>query len=63
LQAQRYERGVAQLENALDKRRERLQRKWQHAALRVRLHELEYSLKMQHKRLQLLMLQAGSANA
>jgi stearoyl-CoA desaturase (delta-9 desaturase) len=63
LQTERYERGVAQLETALDQRKQKLQYKWQHAALRMRLQELEYSLKMQRKRLELLILQAASTHS
>jgi stearoyl-CoA desaturase (Delta-9 desaturase) len=62
LQTDRYQRGVAQLETALDQRKQKLQQKWQHAALRMRLQELEYSLKMQRKRLELLILQASSSS-
>jgi stearoyl-CoA desaturase (delta-9 desaturase) len=68
LQAERYERKKAALGDALDEQRERLgdalegrkaqlQRKWESAALRTRLRELEFSLRMQRKRLALLMEQ------
>lgn len=68
LQSERYGRKRAQFEGALDQHRERLggaieenkQRllqKWESAALRTKLKELEYSLKMQRKRLSLLMQQ------
>ncbi len=68
LQAERYERKKAELGGALEVKRERLggalerkklrlQHKWEHAALRTKLKELEYSLKMQRKRLGLLMQQ------
>ena len=57
LQAGRYEKTVADLESALERKKHRLQEKWDRAALRTRLGELEYSLKMQRKRLGLLMLQ------
>ena len=38
--------------------RSALAEKWQHAALRTKLKELEYSLKMQRKRIALLMQEA-----
>ena len=38
-------------------RKRALAEKWQRAALRTKLKELEYSLKMQRKRVELLMLQ------
>jgi stearoyl-CoA desaturase (Delta-9 desaturase) len=55
LQAARYERKVALFEGAIEERKLRLQEKWQRAALRTQFKELEYSLKMQRKRLALLM--------
>jgi len=57
LQSQRYERRKEQLGGVLEEKKLRLQQKWEHAALRTRLRELEYSLKMQRKRLDLLMQQ------
>ncbi len=57
LQAQRYGRKKEQLGGAFEVKRLHLQQKWEHAALRTRLKELEYSLKMQRKRLSLLMQQ------
>ena len=57
LQAGRYERKVAELEDALEVRRLRLHQSWESAALRTRLKTLEYSLKMQRKRLTLLIEQ------
>ena len=78
LQAERYERKKTELGEALEERREklggalekkklRLQAKWESAALRTKLKELEYGLKMQRKRLGLLMqqvqLQAQAAAA
>jgi stearoyl-CoA desaturase (delta-9 desaturase) len=57
LQAKRYERRKGQLGGVLEEKKQRLQQKWEHAALRTRLKELEYSLKMQRKRLGLLMQQ------
>ncbi len=55
LQAERYERRKEQLGDALVVRRAHLQDKWDHAALRTRLKTLEYGLKMQRKRLRMLM--------
>jgi stearoyl-CoA desaturase (delta-9 desaturase) len=57
LQAERYGRKKEQLGGALELKKIHLQQKWEHAALRTRLKELEYSLKMQRKRLGLLMQQ------
>ena len=57
LQADRYERRKEQLGDALEEKKQRLQQRWESAALRTRLKELEYSLKMQRKRLELLMEQ------
>ncbi len=63
LQADRYERGKEQLGGVLEERRQHLLQTWENAALRTKLKELEYSLKMQRKRLGMLMeqvqLQAG----
>ncbi|MCB1842766.1 MAG: fatty acid desaturase [Halioglobus sp.] len=57
LQAERYERKKEQLGDALEERRQHLQNRWDHAALRTRLKTLEYGLKMQRKRLQMLIEQ------
>ena len=57
LQTERYGRKKEQLGGVLEEKRLHLQQKWEHAALRTRLKELEYSLKMQRKRLGLLMQQ------
>ena len=57
LQAGRYGRKKGQLGDALEEKKQVLQQKWEHAALRTRLKALEYSLKMQRKRLELLMQQ------
>ncbi len=68
LQSERYERKKAELGDALEEKREqlggaleekrqRLQQKWETAALRTRFRELEYSLKMQRKRVAMLMEQ------
>jgi stearoyl-CoA desaturase (delta-9 desaturase) len=57
LQAQRYERRKEQIGGALEERKLRLQQKWESIELRTKLKALEYSLKMQRKRLGLLMRQ------
>ena len=57
LQTERYERTKEQLSDALEEGKLHLQQKWEHAALLTRLKTLEYSLKMQRKRLSLLMEQ------
>jgi stearoyl-CoA desaturase (delta-9 desaturase) len=65
LQSERYDRKVTQFEDALEERKLKLQEKWEKAAVHTRFKELEYSLKMQRKRLGLLtqqmQLQAQSA--
>ena len=61
LQSERYERRVTALEDALGERRAALQQRWEQAALRTQFKELEYSLKMQRKRLRLLIQQTGQA--
>jgi stearoyl-CoA desaturase (delta-9 desaturase) len=57
LQAERYGRKTEQLGGALGEKRAHLQKKWEITALRSRLKELEYSLKMQRKRVGLLVQQ------
>lgn len=57
LQSERYERRVNALEDAFGERRAALQQRWEQAALRTQLRELEFSLKMQRRRLTLLMQQ------
>lgn len=57
LQSRRMEARVAQFEGALEERRQQLYSRWESAALPSKLKELEYSLKMQRKRLTLLMEQ------
>jgi len=57
LQAERYGRTKEQLGGVLEVKKLHLQQKWDQAALRTRLKELEYSLKMQRKRISLLMQQ------
>jgi stearoyl-CoA desaturase (Delta-9 desaturase) len=57
LQAERYERTKTELGDALEERKHLLQLKWEQAAVRTQFKELEYSLKMQRKRLDLLMQQ------
>jgi len=61
LQAERYQKHRAQLGDALEEQRAVLLNKWEAVALRTRLKELEYSLKMQRKRLGLLMQQLQQA--
>lgn len=57
LQADRYERKVAQFEDAVEERKLRLREKWRRAAVHTQFKELDYALKMQRKRLGLLMQQ------
>lgn len=57
LQAERYERTKEQLSGALEEGKQQLQHKWENAALLTKLKTLEYALKMQRKRLSLLMEQ------
>ena len=57
LQTQRYERKKEQLGGALEEGKQQLQQKWENAALRTQFKTLEYTLKMQRKRLSLLMEQ------
>jgi stearoyl-CoA desaturase (delta-9 desaturase) len=57
LQAERYERTKEQLSDALEERKQHLLQKWENAALLTKLKTLEYALKMQRKRLSLLMEQ------
>ena len=57
LQAERYERTKEQLSGAFEEGKHHLQQKWDNAALHTKLKTLEYSLKMQRKRLSLLMEQ------
>jgi len=57
LQAERYVRTREQLGDALEERRVRLQQKWDNAELRSKLNTLDYTLKMQRKRLQVLLEQ------
>ena len=63
LQAERYEQRVSAIEGAFGEQRAALQRRWEKAALRTQLRELEFSLKMQRKRLSLLMQQMSYAGA
>ena len=48
-------------EDALAARKAELLKKWEQAAIRTKLRELEYSLKMQRKRVELLLMQAQAA--
>ena len=57
LQAGRYERTKGQLSDALYEHKQHLHQKWEVAALVNKLKTLEYGLKMQRKRLTLLMEQ------
>lgn len=57
LQSQRYERKKEQLGDALEEHRASLHQKWENAELRNKLKTLEYALKMQRKRVGLLMEQ------
>ena len=57
LRAQWYEQKKEALGGALVERKQLLQQKWENAALRTQFKELEYSLKMQTKRVGLLMEQ------
>ena len=57
LQAERYGRTREQLGGVIEEKKAHLQQKWEQAARRTKLKELEYSLKMQRKRLGLLMEQ------
>jgi stearoyl-CoA desaturase (delta-9 desaturase) len=57
LRSQRYEQRKDELGSALAEKRAKLAERWEQAAIRTRLRELEYSLKMQRKRVELLMLQ------
>jgi len=57
LQTERYESKKAEIGGALREKKQKLQLRWESAALRTKFKELEYSLKMQRKRLNLLMEQ------
>ncbi|MDO8861691.1 fatty acid desaturase [Haliea sp. E1-2-M8] len=57
LQSARYDRKVAEFEDALQARRLQMLDKWEHAAVRSKLRELEYALKNQRKRLGMLLRQ------
>jgi len=61
LRSERYERKVEEIEGALAQKKVALQEKWEQAAIRTRLRELEYSLNMQRKRVELLMLRIRAA--
>lgn len=63
LQATRYERRLHAIEDAVDEQRLALQQRWERAALRARLRELEETLKLQQKRLGLLLAQLRAARA
>lgn len=57
LQSQRYRGKVEELEGAIEQKKQVLLDRWDQAAVRTRLKELEYSLKMQRKRVELLIMQ------
>ncbi|MFU8765253.1 MAG: fatty acid desaturase [Haliea sp.] len=57
LQSERYERKVSEIEDALEARRLHMLEKWEHAAVRSKLRELEYALKNQRKRMGMLLQQ------
>jgi len=57
LRAEWYGQKKQELGGALVERKQILQQKWENAALRTKFKELEYSLKMQRKRVGLLMEQ------
>ena len=61
LQAERYERRIEELEDVLATKKAALAAKWEQAAVRTKLCELEYSLKMQRKRVELLLMQLQAA--
>jgi stearoyl-CoA desaturase (Delta-9 desaturase) len=61
LQSDRYERKVGELENALEEKKREIQEVWEQAQFRSCLKELEYSLKLQHKRINFLMAQMQPA--
>jgi len=63
LQAERYETRKVAIGGALSEKRNHLQQKWERAALRTRFRALEYSLRMQRKRLELLMEQMNIQQA
>ncbi|MDP5054232.1 MAG: acyl-CoA desaturase, partial [Congregibacter sp.] len=57
LQSARYERHRGQLEDVIGERYQQLQERWEQAALRSQFRELEFSLRVQRKRLQTLVQQ------
>ena len=57
LQSQRYEQRKGELGSALAEKRAHIARRWEQVAVRTRLRELEYSLKMQRKRVEFLLMQ------
>ena len=60
LQSARYERKVAEFEDALEAGRLQMLDKWERATVRNKLRELEYALKNQRKRLGMLLQQLQS---
>jgi stearoyl-CoA desaturase (delta-9 desaturase) len=63
LQAERYGRRREELEGALAEHKAKLIEKWEQAAIHTKLRELEYSLKMQRKRVELLLMQLQAQTA
>ncbi len=61
LQAQRYELKVGELETALEEKKRVLQEKWEQVQFLSCLKELEYSLKLQYQRLNMLTAQMQAA--
>lgn len=61
LQAQRYELKVGELESALEEKKRLLQEKWEQVQFRSCLKELEYSLKLQYQRVNMLTAQMHAA--
>ena len=61
LQAERYEQRKGEFEDALAMKKAHLVEKWEQAAIHTKLRELEYSLKMQRKRVELLLMQLQAA--
>ncbi|WOJ91978.1 fatty acid desaturase [Congregibacter variabilis] len=57
LQSERYEHHREQIEGAMVERYQQLQHRWEQATLRGQFRELEFSLRVQRKRLQMLVSQ------
>lgn len=63
LRQQWYEQKRSQFNEATHELSKELQKKWEHATIRSRFRELEYALKMQRKRMELLTMQLASLQA